>query len=439
MLISGISLLILTVLLLAGAPLFIGCAMAVVFMIFAGGYDPQFLLPYSYAKVSSMVLLAFPLFTLAGGVMEASGIGKYMIEFVSIIASRFKGGMGAVACITNGIFGACSSSASAAITCLGPILIPKLESEGYPRGYATALTTASSGLAMVIPPSGHLIVFGWITFTSVPALFLGALPSGILAVLVFILINRIMVNRFPVEKPRPLGNIKQLGKDVTKSAWTALPALMFPILILGSIYGGIVTPTQAGALAVIYSTLVGFFIYRLMTLRGFADAMLDRGALLGIMLILVFCAMMLGRMFTMEKLPEVLSTTVLSITENRYIILLLLNCIFVFFGMIMDDISAIIIGTALTLTLATQIGVHPVQLGCIVSINTAMGTMTPPVADFLYLGIRVGKSTLPEVIKPALILMFFGYIPVILLITYWPPLSLWLPTIILGPKIMGFS
>jgi len=438
-LISGISLLILTVLLLAGAPLFIGCAMAVVFMIFAGGYDPQFLLPYSYAKVSSMVLLAFPLFTLAGGVMEASGIGKYMIEFVSIIASRFKGGMGAVACITNGIFGACSSSASAAITCLGPILIPKLESEGYPRGYATALTTASSGLAMVIPPSGHLIVFGWITFTSVPALFLGALPSGILAVLVFILINRIMVNRFPVEKPRPLGNIKQLGKDVTKSAWTALPALMFPILILGSIYGGIVTPTQAGALAVIYSTLVGFFIYRLMTLRGFADAMLDRGALLGIMLILVFCAMMLGRMFTMEKLPEVLSTTVLSITENRYIILLLLNCIFVFFGMIMDDISAIIIGTALTLTLATQIGVHPVQLGCIVSINTAMGTMTPPVADFLYLGIRVGKSTLPEVIKPALILMFFGYIPVILLITYWPPLSLWLPTIILGPKIMGFS
>jgi len=437
-LISGISLLILTVLLLAGAPLFIGCAMAVVFMIFAGGYDPQFLLPYSYAKVSSMVLLAFPLFTLAGGVMEASGIGKYMIEFVSIIASRFKGGMGAVACITNGIFGACSSSASAAITCLGPILIPKLESEGYPRGYATALTTASSGLAMVIPPSGHLIVFGWITFTSVPALFLGALPSGILAVLVFILINRIMVNRFPVEKPRPLGNIKQLGKDVTKSAWTALPALMFPILILGSIYGGIVTPTQAGALAVIYSTLVGFFIYRLMTLRGFADAMLDRGALLGIMLILVFCAMMLGRMFTMEKLPEVLSTTVLSITENRYIILLLLNCIFVFFGMIMDDISAIIVGASLTFTLATQIGIHPVQLGAIISINTAMGTMTPPVAGLLYLGMHVGRVTLPEIIKPALIFMLFGYIPVILLLTYWPPLSLWLPTAILGPKIMGF-
>ena len=323
MLIGGISLLILLVLLLAGAPLFVGCALAVVFMIITGGYDPQFLLPYSYEKISSMVLLAFPLFTLAGGVMEVSGIGRYLIDFCATMTSRVKGGMGAVVCIANGIFGACSSSATAAITCLGPILIPRLKSEGYPSGYAAALVTAASGLAMVIPPSGHLIVYGWITYTSVPALFLGSLPSGILLMLLLMLINRIMVRRFPIEKPLPLGSIKQLGKDIARSGWKSLPALMFPVLILGGIYGGLVTPTQAGALAAIYATLVGFFIYRVTTLREFADAMFDRGALLGVVLILVFCAMMLGRMFTLEGIPEALTTAFMGLTENKYILLLL--------------------------------------------------------------------------------------------------------------------
>jgi len=436
---GGISLLILLVLLLAGAPLFVGCAVAVVFMVMIGGYDPQFLLPYSYERISSTVLLAFPLFTLAGGIMEVSAIGRYLVDFGATITSRVKGGMGAVTCITNGIFGACSSSASAAITCLGPILIPRLKSEGYPGGYAAALVTAASGLAMVIPPSGHLIIYGWITYTSVPALFLGGLPSGILAVLLFMFINRIMVRRFPIKEPLPLGGIKRMGKDIAKSGWKSLPALMFPAFILGGIYGGFVTPTQAGALAAIYATFVGFFIYRVMTLRGFADAMFDRGALLGVVLILVFCAMMLGRMFTLEGIPEALTIAFLNLTENKYIILLLLNSIFILLGMMMDDISAIIIGASLTFTLATQVlGVHPVQLGAIISINTAMGTMTPPVAGLLYLGMHVGKVTLPEIIKPALIFMIFGYMPIILLLTFWPPLSLWLPTAILGPKIMGF-
>lgn len=439
MLIGGISLLILVVLLLSGAPVLISFAAAVLFMVVTGGYDPQFLLPYSYARLSSMTLMAFPLFILAGGLMEQAGIAKYLVDFANIIVSKVRGGLGAVGAIACGIFGASSGAATAAISCIGPIMIPRLESAGYPRNYATAFMTSAAGLAMIIPPSGHMILFGWLTYTSVTALFLAGMFPGILLMLLFILINWIIVGRMPVEKPRPWGSIKQLGKDLGKSSFRSFPALMFPVIVLGSIYGGISSPTEAGGVAVIYSVLVGFLIYRTMTPKGFAGVMLNRGILVGVVLIMLLCAMMLVRMFVNERIPEMVAAGILAISENKYVVLLLMNIVLIFLGMVMDDASAILVSSPLLFPLGMQIGIHPVHLGTIVCINTAMGTMTPPMAPLLYVGQRIGDISFPEMIKPSMMLVIFAYLPATLITTYWPALSLWLPTAVLGPKVMGLG
>jgi len=267
---------------------------------------------------------------------------------------------------------------------------------------------------------------------------LGGMLPGVAVAIIFAFINRRMVERFPmVKEAHPAGNVGKEHKISAMSLGKAFPALLFPVVILGSIYGGVCSPTEAAALAILYSVFVGFVIYRKMTLKGYAQAMFERGALVGTLLIVVFCTMMLARMFTMERIPETLSNAILGITTNKYLILVLLNVLFIILGMIMDDASAIIIGTALTFPLATQIGIHPVQFGTLVCINTAIGTFTPPVAPLLYLGQRVGDVSFPEIIKPTAMLLALGYVPITLLVTYWPPASLWLPTLVLGPKIMA--
>ncbi|GAI81806.1 unnamed protein product, partial [marine sediment metagenome] len=186
------------------------------------------------------------------------------------MVSRVKGGIGSVAAITNALFGAISGSAAAAISCIGSVMIPRLEEEGYPRGYATSLMTASAGLALLIPPSISMILYGWLTFTSVPACFLAGAVPGILLMSLFIIINRIMVGRYPtVKKPPPWGSIKQVAKEIGSTGWRALPALMMPVFILGSIYGGVATPTEASAVAVFLAIPLGFFVYRGLTLKSF--------------------------------------------------------------------------------------------------------------------------------------------------------------------------
>lgn len=437
MVVLVISLLILIVLLLSGGPVAFAFAAAVLFMVIFFGYNPQFLLPYSFKRLQSLVLLAIPFFIIAGDIMESGNITRPLTDFVDSMVSRLRGGIGAVAAITNAIFGAISGSAAAAIVCIGSIMIPRLEEEGYPRGYATSLMTASAGLALLIPPSISMILYGWLTFTSVPACFLAGIIPGILLMSLFIIINWIMVGRYPtVRKPRPWGSIKQAAKEVGSAGWRALPALMMPVFILGSIYGGVATPTEASAVAVFLAIPLGFLVYRGLTSKSFVNALVKSGTTVGAIMVMFVFALMLGRVFVMENIPQQLTTLVMSVSENKYVLLLLVNAILFVFGMFMDDVTGMIIAAPLMLPVVRSIGITSVHFSAIITTNLTMGLMTPPMAPLVYLGQRIGKTTFTDMIKTSLLFVFAAYMPVVLLTTYLPPLAEFLPALVFGEKVL---
>ena len=438
MLVIGLCLGLLVVLFLSGVPIAFSFALVVVLMSSILGYDLRFLLPYAFERMSSMIILSIPLFIIAGHIMEKGNITRYLINFIDSLVSRVRGGMGAVTAIASGVFGAISGSAAAAIACIGSIVIPRLaEEEGYPRGYAASLATASAGLALLIPPSFSMILYGWLTYTSVTACFLAGSLPGVLLMFVFIIINWIMVGRYhTIKKPRPWVSVKHAGSEVFHTGWRAFPALLMPVLILGTIYGGVATPTEAAAVAVIYAIPVGFFIYRGLTKRTFANALIESSTTIGAVMVMLFFAMIMGRMMVMENVPQAVANFLLSISENKYIILLLVNVLLFLSGMFMDDIAGMIIMAPLLYPVIKQIGVSSVHFSAIITSNLTMGLMTPPMAPLVFLGQLIGKTTFPDMIKTSLMFVFLGYLPVVLITTYWAPLSEFLPVLVLGEKIL---
>jgi tripartite ATP-independent transporter DctM subunit len=346
--------------------------------------------------------------------------------------------MGAAGAIASAIFGAISGSAAAAIACIGSIMIPRLvDEEGYPRGYAASLMSASAGIALLIPPSFSMILFGWITSTSITACFLaGALP-GVLLTLIFIIINWIMVGRYHgVKKPTTWPGVKQASREIGGTGWYALPALLMPVLVLGTIYGGIATPTEAAAVAVVYTIPVGFFIYRGLTLRRFADASIEASTNIGAIMVALFFAMVLGRILVMENVPQAIAAFLTSVSENKYVLLLMVNAFLFLIGMFMDDITGMIISAPLLLPIIKEIGISPVHFSAIITTNLTMGLMTPPMAPLIFLGQMIGKTTFPEMVKTSMLFVFLGYMPVVLITTYWAPISEFLPVAVLGAKVL---
>ena len=436
--IVGLGLGLLITLFLIGVPVAFSFALVVVLLSLFLGYDLIFVLPYAFERMSSMIILSIPLFIIAGVIMEKGGITKPLIDFLRSIVGRVRGGMGAAGAIAGAIFGAISGSAAAAISCIGSIMIPRLvEEEGYPRGYASSLMSASAGIALLIPPSFSMILFGWITYTSITACFLaGALP-GVLLTLLFIIINWVMVGRYHgVKKPSSWPGVKQAGREIGGTGWRALPALLMPVLVLGTIYGGIATPTEAAAVAAVYAIPVGFFIYRGLTLRRFADASIEASTNIGSILVALFFAMVLGRILVMENVPQAIAAMLTSVSDNKYVLLLMVNGFLFLIGMFMDDITGMIISAPLLLPIIKEIGISQVQFSAIITTNLTMGLMTPPMAPLIFLGQMIGKTTFPEMIKTSMIFVFLGYMPVVLITTYWTPISEFLPVLVLGQKIL---
>ena len=437
MLIAGTGISIFIFLLLLGMPVafaFVGC---VVFLIYGFGLDPQFLLPYSLSRMQSLVILAIPFFIIAGNLMEKGNIVEPLVDFINSIASRLRGGLATVGIITNAVFGAISGSAAAAIVCIGPVMIPRLEKEGYPRGYATALMTSAAGLSLLIPPSIDMIFYGWLTRTSVTACFLAGVFPGILMTLLFCSFNWVMVGKLPtVNKPRPLGSFREVGREVASTGWRALPALMLPVIILGSIYGGIATATEAAAVAAFLAVPLGFFVYRGLTLRRFATAIIDSGITVGVIMVMIFASLMVGRILAMENIPTQITNGIMSVTENKYTILLMANMVMILMGMLMDDITGMILSIILLLPMIKEIGISSIHFAAIVTTNLTLGLFSPPFAPLLFLGIRVGKTNFPAIFRTSMMIIFFVYLPVLMLVTFWPPLSEWLPVAVLGEKVM---
>ncbi len=424
--ISFISLGILVLLLSFGVPLPYCFGGALMSMVFLGGATMKGTMLWGYTQLANPVLLCIPLFVFAGTLMSESGIAASLLKFVNVFVGRIRGGLGVVTSVSCAIIGAISGSGLTGVAATGPILIPEMVSKGYPRGYATALVANSSILGLLIPPSVTMIIYGWVTDTSILACFLATLGPGVLITALFCVVNLVLARKFPLklDPPRPA---EETVKESVKLTSRALPALMMPLIILGGIYGGIMTPTEAAAVAVIYAFPVGFLVYRGLTYKTFLTAAKNSATAVGAIMIMIVFSLMLSQVFVMEDVPQALVEGVFTITKNKILLLILINFLLFFVGMIVNDVTSIILLGPLLLPLMEAIGISPVQFAAIMGVNTAMGGVTPPYASILYLGMRIGKAEFSQVIKPAMILIIFGYVPVVFLTSFWPNLSLFFP------------
>jgi tripartite ATP-independent transporter DctM subunit len=417
---------VLVVLLTLGVPLPYCFGAGLMVMTLVGEATMRGMMLWGFSQLTNPVLLAIPLFVFAGTIMSVSGIAASLLKFVNVFVGRVRGGLGVVATVSCAIIGAISGSGLTGVAAIGPLLIPEMESKGYPRAYATALVANSSILGLLIPPSVTMIVYGWVTDTSILASFLATLGPGLLIMLNFSIVNMVMARKFPLVLDEPM-DTAALMKHASKRTINAIPALLMPVIILGGIYGGIMTPTEAAAVSVIYALPVGFMIYKGLTFRTLLDAGKESASAVGAILIMILFSLMLSQIYVMEDIPQALVDKIFEFTDNKVLLLIMINLFLFGIGMIVNDITAIILTAPLLLPLMTALGVSPVQFAAIMGVNTAMGGVTPPYASILYLGARIGKVKFTEVVKPAMILLIFGYIPVVILVSVWPDLSEYIP------------
>lgn len=431
----SIALLIIILALPLGLPVPFCFMLATAFMVVVQGYDPSFLLPYGFSQMSSIVLLAIPLFIMVGGMMDKGGIGTSLVNLVDIVVGRLRGGLGVVAVVSSAVFGSISGSAAATISCIGSIMFPRMRENGYPMGHSAALVSCAAPLGLLIPPSSQMILYAWVGQQSVLACFLATVGPGILLMILLSILNLIMLRKntdIRVTEPMPLKKkVSLFGIRGGK----ALPGLFMPIIVLGGIYGGIMTPTEAAAVAVLYSIPVGFLIYRGLNRKNFISVIVSTATTTGVVMLMMYCIMMLSRIFIMEHLPARILVFLSAVSENKYMILLMMNIFMIIIGMIMDDVSAMLLCTPVLLPVAISIGVSPIHFAAIIGVNLGMGNVTPPTAPTLYFGARIAYTPTSSTMKPALVFIAFAWLPTLMAVTYFPELALWLPRLVLGGHI----
>lgn len=423
----GLGLLVLLLLISIPIPFVFGGVVA--YMSAATATGMKSLMVWTLPQMCSFVLLASPLFVVAGTLMGGSGIATRLLDFIDLFIGHIKGGLGAVACVTCALIGAISGSGFTGVAATGPILIPRMVEQGYPRGFATALVTSASILGLLIPPSVIMVIYGWVTETSILACFLSTLIPGVLICFLMCLINFWYCRKFNIVVESRKTTLEKRKRAISITM-QAMPALLMPLIILGGIYGGVFTATEAAAVAGVYSVPIGMFVYRVLNLKLLYSLMKEAASMVGAVMAMIFTGLMLGQIYAMLQIPKAVAEMVFSLTTNKTTLLILLNVFLFFVGMVVSDTMGMLICAPLLLPLVVSIGVDPVHFAAIMGVNLAMGGITPPYASILYFGIKVGRSEFSDIFAPTMVFIVFAYLPVIALTTFFPALSLALPRLL---------
>ncbi|MDO4559740.1 MAG: TRAP transporter large permease [bacterium] len=405
---------------------------AALFLVATLGYKTSFLLTYGYGVVNSLVLLCVPLFIAVGLLMNQSGIGKTLVEFVDIFVGRIKCGLAIVAVVASAAFGSIAGSSLATLSCIGSIMKPRFEEAGYDKGFTAALVTCSAPLGLLIPPSAHMVLYSWAGRQSLLACFLATVGPGLLLVLLLSLTSYFILRNDPNIKSREKMSYHEFLSMTKDRTVSAVPALAMPFIVLGGIYSGFFTPTEAAAVAVIYTIPVGFFIYKKLTWKNLYETLIETASSTGVIMVMIFCIMMLSRIYIMEDLPGMITEAIRNLSDNKYIILLGTNIILLIIGMIMDDTSAILLCSPIFIPILQEFGVDPIHFAAIIGVNIGIGLLSPPTAPCLYFGAGVMKVRVAEMLPTTLKFLFFAWIPTLLAVTYFPELALWLPNHVIG-------
>ncbi|WP_021029261.1 TRAP transporter large permease [Litchfieldella anticariensis] len=416
-------------LMIIGVPVVFSFAAMTLVLSFAYDVDISSLMTTGFWSINSIILLALPLFIMTGYLMQSGGIAARLIRFVEAIVGSSRSGMGTSMVMACGVFGAISGTASAAVASIGTIMIDPMEKHGYSRPYSTALVGISSLLGLLIPPSITMILYAVVTRQSVAAVFLATIGPGILLIVFLCVINAIKMRKNPAYSPETL-TLSNRFRNIGSTGWKAFPALMLPVIILGGIYGGIFTPTEAAAIAVVYAIPVGLFVYRDLNLKALAQSFIHAATTTGVIMIILLFSFVASRIFTFERVPQELTELLLEVFQNKLLILLMVNIFLILMGMIMDDVSVVAILSPLLLPVMESIGIHPVHFAAIVGTSVVIGCNSPPMAPILFMSCRIGKVGMSQVLRPAFSFMLLGALPVMLITTYWPSLSLFLPRLL---------
>ncbi len=372
-----------------------------------------------YDGSTKFSLIAIPMFVLAGAIMNAGGITDRLINFISALIGFVRGGLGMVNIGVSLFFAEISGSAVADVAALGSIMIPQMKRRGYSGPLAAAITSSSASLAIIIPPSIPMIVYATSANTSVEQLFVAGFVPGLIGAAGLMGVAYAFARRYnlPVEEAFNLKHLKATFID-------ALPTFALPVIILGGIFGGFVTATEAAGLAVLAAILIGLW-YREVDFKRLKTAMLDGGMQTAVVMLLVAASVLMGGFLTRAQLPQELAQQMLELTDNKYVILLILNVFFLIIGFFLHSVAAIILVVPIVVPLIQQAGIDPVHFGLVVTLNLAIGQQTPPVASVLITACSIAKANIWEVSKVN-IYFIAVLLTVLLMCTYIPAIPMFL-------------
>jgi len=375
-----------------------------------------------FTAINKFALLAIPFFILAGSIMDYAGISKRLIRFADVCIGHRKNGLLAVVVVVACFFAAISGSGPASVAALGGVLVPALAAAGYDKGLSTALISASGAIGIVIPPSIAYVVYASISDVSVGKLFMGGMIPGIIVGVCYFYAAAFA--------SRNNHNITNHPKATGKERWDAFKdavwGIIMPVIILGGIYGGIFTPTEAAGVAVVYGLIVGIFIYREIKVKQLWQLFVDAAVSSGTVLYIIASAAVFAYILSTSHLAENLSQAMLDISSNKYVLLILINIIFLIAGCFLDANSAFYILIPIMLPVVRAVGVDLVHFGVFVTVNLAIGLITPPVGINLYVGAKIADLPAGEVIRKIVPFLIAGIIG-LAIITYIPPITLFLP------------
>jgi len=372
-----------------------------------------------YNGATKFSLIAIPMFVLAGAIMNAAGITQRLIEFVSALIGFVRGGLAMVNVGVSLFFAEISGSAVADVAALGSVMIPQMKKRGYKAPFAAAVTSSSASLAIIIPPSIPMILYAVSAQTSIEQLFVAGVVPGLIGAVGLMMLCWYFARRYnlPVEAAFDLPRLR-------KTFVAALPTFSLPVIILGGIFGGFVTATEAGGLAVLASIIVGFW-YRETDFRQLRLAMLDGAMQTAVVMVLVAASVLMGGFLTLAQIPQDLAAALLNLTDNKWVILAILNVFFLVIGFFLHSAAAIILVVPIVVPLITQVGIDPVHFGLVVTLNLAIGQQTPPVASVLITACSIARANVWDVSKINVyfvaVLLF-----VLILCTYVPVIPMFL-------------
>jgi len=388
---------------------------------------------YNYSGIFSFTVMAIPFFMLAGTIMSTGGIAKRIVNFANALIGFVDGALGCVTCLACMFFGALSGSGMATTSAIGSMMIPEMKKKGYDPAYAATLVCFGGIVGPIIPPSLSFVLYGACTGVSVPDLFLAGILPGIFLGLCYMFMNVIICKRRKfdvrnqsttiVEKVPAKVLLKRRGKLIWLSIKDGIWALLSPVIILGGIYSGMFTPTEAACISVVYSFIISMFVYKEMTWKDLKNVLLDTAVLNGITSFLLGYSTVFSTYLTFEKVPQMISTFLTNVSSNTFVILLLINIFLLVLGCFLDTVPAILVMAPILLPTVNALGINPVHFGVVMAVNLAMGLCSPPYGCNLFVGCAVAKIKMQDMFRWILPLFILSII-LLLIITYVPGLSL---------------